>query len=148
LIEAAFERPDPAWVSSALRAMGRSQDERWVDNVVNMLVDEDPQIKFAAVEAAGQLNIESAAPILLQILDDEEEPEDVATACIWALSQIGGDDARTYLMALIDKTEDEELADFLEEALENLNFTEEFNKFELLTLDPDGDDVEDEPDEE
>jgi HEAT repeat protein len=148
LIEAAFERPDPAWVSSALRAMGRSQDERWVDSVVNMLVDEDPQIKFAAVEAAGQLNIESAAPILLQILDDEEEPEDVATACIWALSQIGGDDARTYLMALIDKTEDEELADFLEEALENLNFTEEFNKFELLTLDPDGDDVEDEPDEE
>lgn len=142
LIESAFERTDPAWVASALRAMGRSHDERWNDNVVSKLLDEDPLIKFAAVEAAGQLVIEAAVPILLQILDDEEEPEDVATACIWALSQIGGDDARTYLMALLDQTEDDDLTEFLEDALENLNFTEEFNKFELLTLDE-----EDEPDE-
>ncbi len=137
LIESAFERADPAWVASALRAMGRSHDERWNENVVSLLLDEDPLIKFAAVEAAGQLIIEAAVPILLQILDDEEEPEDVATAAIWALSQIGGDDARTYLVALIDQTEDEDLVEFLEDALENLNFTEEFNKFELLTLDED-----------
>jgi HEAT repeat protein len=137
LIESAFERVDPAWIASALRAMGRSHDERWNENVVSMLLDEDPIIKFAAVEAAGQLIIEAAVPILLQILDDEEEPEDVATAAIWALSQIGGDDARTYLVALIDQTEDEDLVEFLEDALENLNFTEEFNKFELLTLDED-----------
>jgi HEAT repeat protein len=137
LIESAFERTDPAWVASALRAMGRSQDERWTDNVVSMLLDEDQLIKFAAVEAAGLLTIEQAVPILLQILDDEEEDEDVATAAVWALSQIGGDEARTYLIALIDKTEDEDLAEFLEDALENLNFTEEFNKFELLTLDED-----------
>jgi HEAT repeat protein len=138
LIESAFERIDPAWTASALRAMGRSQDnERWADNVVSMLLDEDPIIKFAAVEAAGQLVIEEAVPILLQILDDEEEPEDVATAAIWALSQIGGDDARTYLVALIDQNEDEDLVEFLEDALENLNFTEEYNKFELLTLDED-----------
>jgi HEAT repeat protein len=135
LIESAFERVDPAWVAAALRAMGRSHDERWNENVVSKLLDEDPTIKFAAVEAAGQLIIEEAVPILLQILDDEEEPEEVATAAIWALSQIGGDDARTYLVALIDQTEDEELVEFLEDALENLNFTEEFNKFELLTLD-------------
>ena len=137
LIESAFERVDPAWIAAALRAMGRSHDERWNENVVSKLLDEDPLIKFAAVEAAGQLVIEEAVPILLQILDDEEEPEDVATAAIWALSQIGGDDARTYLMALIDQTEDEDLVEFLEDALENLNFTEEFNKFELLTLDED-----------
>jgi len=139
LIESAFERADPAWVASALRAMGRSHDERWNDNVISKLLDEDPIIKFAAVEAAGQLVIEAAVPILLQILDDDEEPEDVATACIWALSQIGGDDARTYLVALLDQTEDEDLSEFLEDALENLNFTEEFNKFELLNLDEDDD---------
>jgi HEAT repeat protein len=142
-IESAFERADPAWTASALRAMGRSHDERWNDNVISKLLDEDPIIKFAAVEAAGQLVIESAVPILLQILDDEEEPEEVATACIWALSQIGGDDARTYLVALLDQTEDEELTEFLEDALENLNFTEEFNKFELLNLDEDDDELDD-----
>jgi len=144
LIESAFERIDPAWIASALRAMGRSHDERWKENVVSMLLDEDPIIKFAAIEAAGQLIIEEAVPILLQILDDEEEPEDVATAAIWALSQIGGDDARTYLVALIDQTEDEDLVEFLEDALENLNFTEEFNKFDLLTLDEDDEIDEDE----
>jgi HEAT repeat protein len=137
LIESAFERIDPAWIASALRAMGRSHDERWNENVVSMLLDEDPLIKFAAVEAAGQLIVEDAVPILLQILEDEEEDDDVAIAAIWALSQIGGDEARTYLVALIDQTEDEELVEFLEDALENLNFTEEFNKFELLTLDED-----------
>jgi HEAT repeat protein len=137
LIESAFERTDPAWMASALRAMGHSQDERWSENVVSMLLDEDPHIKFAAIEAAGQLSIELAVPILLQILDDEEEPEEVAAACIWALSQIGGDDARTYLVALLDQTEDDDLSDFLEDALENLNFNEEFNKFELLNLDDD-----------
>jgi HEAT repeat protein len=109
-----------------------------------MLLDEDPQIKFAAIEAAGQLIIETASPILLQILEDEEVDDDVATAAIWALSQIGGDDARTYLVALIDQTEDEDLVEFLEDALENLNFTEEFNKFELLTLDEDDVDESDE----
>jgi len=144
LIESAFERIDPAWIASALRAMGRSHDERWKENVVSMLLDEDPIIKFAAIEAAGQLIIEEAVPILLQILDDEEEPEDVATAAIWALSQIGGDDARTYLVALIDQTEYEDLVEFLEDALENLNFTEEFNKFDLLTLDEDDEIDEDE----
>jgi hypothetical protein len=137
LIKSAFERVDPAWVASALRAMGRSHDERWNENVVSMLLDEDPLIKFAAVEAAGQLIIEDAVPILLQILNDEEEDDEVAAAAIWALSQIGGDDARTYLVALIDQTEDEELVEFLEDALENLNFTEELNKFDLLTLDED-----------
>ena len=135
LIESAFARSDPAWVASALRAMGRSHDERWNENIVSMLLDEDPLIKFAAVEASGQLIIEAAVPILLQILEDEEEDDDVATASIWALSQIGGDEARTYLVALIEQTEDEDLVEFLEDALENLNFTEEFNKFDLLTLD-------------
>jgi HEAT repeat protein len=137
LIESAFERADPAWKASALRAMGRSHDERWIEEVVSMLLDEDPLIKFAAIEAAGQLIIEGAVPILLQILDDEEEDDDVAAAAIWSLSQIGGDDARTYLVALIEQTEDEDLVEFLEDALENLNFTEELNKFELLSLDED-----------
>ena len=137
LIESAFERADPAWIASALRAMGRSHDERWNENVVSMLLDEDPLIKFAAVEAAGQLIIEEAVPILLQLLDDEEEDDDVAAAAIWSLSQIGGDDARTYLVALIEQTEDEDLVEFLEDALENLKFTEELNNFDLLTLDED-----------
>ena len=151
LIESAFERADPTWVASALRAMGRSHDERWNDDVVNRMLDDDPRLRFAAVEAAGELNIEDAGPILIKMLEDEEEDDDVVAAAIWSLSQIGGDDARIYLLNLIENTEDEDLVEFLEDALENLDFNTELNKFDLLSLD-DNDDLldldDEEPDEE
>lgn len=139
LIESAFERADPAWVSAALRSMGRSHDERWNDDVVSRMLDDDPRIRFAAVEAAGELNIEEAGPILIKMLEDEEEDDDVVAAAIWSLSQIGGDDARIYLLNLIENTEEEELVEFLEDALENLDFNTELNKFDLLSLDDDDD---------
>jgi HEAT repeat protein len=143
LVKSAYERADPAWVASALRAMGRSHDEIWTEEVVSRLLDDDPRIRFAAIEAAGELNIQEAAPILLQILEDEEEEDDdVAAASIWSLSQIGGDETRIYLVNLIEKTEDEDLIEYLEDALENLDFNEELNKFDLLTLDED-DDIDD-----
>ena len=139
LIESAFERTDPTWVASALRAMGRSHDERWLEDVIGKLLDDDPRIKFAAVEAAGELNIQDAGPILLKMLEDEEEDDDVIAAAIWSLSQIGGDDARVYLLHLIEQTDDEALTEYLEEALENLDFIEELNKFDLLLLDEEAD---------
>ena len=145
LIESAFERADPTWVASALRAMGRSHDERWNEDVVSMLLDDDPRIRFAAVEAAGELSIQEAGPILIQILEDEEEEDDeIAAASIWSLSQIGGDETRIYLVNLIEKTEDEDLIEFLEDALENLDFNEELNKFDLLSLDEEDEIDEDE----
>ena len=134
IIDSAFERADPSWVASALRAMGRSHDNHWDEDVIGKLLDDDPRIRFAAVEAAGELSIEDAGPILIQLLEDEEEDDDVVAAAIWSLSQIGGDDARIYLLNLIEQTEDEDLIEFLEEALENLDFTNELNKFDLLSL--------------
>lgn len=138
IIESAFQRSDPAWIASALHAMGRSHDNRWEDDVVSKLLDEEPRIRSAAVQAAGELSIEAAGPILLQMLENLEEEEDkVITATIWALSQIGGEDARIYLLNLIEQTEDEEMTAFLEDALENLDFNEEMDKFDLLSLDED-----------
>lgn len=137
IIETAYQRADSSWVASALRAMGRSHDNRWDDDVVSKLLDEDPRIRFAAAEAAGELNIEAAAPIMLQMLEDEEEDDDVISATIWSLSQIGGEDARIYIVNLIENTEDEDLVTFLEDALENLEFHAEMDKFDLLSLDED-----------
>ncbi|MBP6180071.1 MAG: HEAT repeat domain-containing protein [Anaerolineales bacterium] len=140
-IEFAFERADPAWVASALRAMGRSHDERWNEDVLTKLLEYDPRIRLAAVQAAGELNIASASPALIQMLEEEEEDDDVTAAVIWSLSQIGGEDARIYLLSLIESTEDEDALEYLESALENLDFNQELNKFDLLDLE-DLDDVE------
>ena len=137
IIEAAFHREEAGWVASALQAMGRSHNDRWNDDVVSKLLDEDPRICFSAAQAAGELNIQRAVPIMLQMLEDEEEDDDVISAAIWSLSQIGGEDARIYIVNLIENTEDEDLVAFLEDALENLDFNEELDKFNLLTLDED-----------
>jgi len=103
------------------------------------------------VQAAGNLSIEAARPIILNmLLDGEEDEDDVIAAAIWSISQIGGEDVRAFLVDMLEKTEDEDVTGYIEEALDNLDFTEELEKFELLTLDEDDlidDDLEDEEEE-
>jgi len=136
VIRAAFKRENPEWVASALVAMGRSSDSQWEEQVITMLVDEDLRIRKAAVQAAGELRLSDAREILLSRLEEEDD-DDIMAATIWSLSQIGGEDVRTYLEALLDQTEDEESLEFLENAIENLAFTEDLESFDLLALDPD-----------
>jgi HEAT repeat protein len=147
LIESAFHRADPAWQASALVAMGRSADERWDDQVTRSLVHVHDRIRTAAVQSAGELSLSSARPILLKMLGEEEEPT-ILSAVIWSLSQIGGEDVRTYLESLMDQLEDDEQIAFLEEALDNLAFTEDLDRFDLLALDPDAELTEIDEDEE
>jgi HEAT repeat protein len=136
LIESAFQRADPAWQASSLIAMGRSADERWDDEVTRSLVHVDDRIRKAAIQAAGELSLQSARPILLKMLGEEEDAM-ILSAVIWSLSQIGGEDVRTYLENLLDQIEDDEQIAFLEEALDNLAFTEDLDRFDLMSFDPD-----------
>jgi HEAT repeat protein len=139
LIESSFHREDPQWQASALTAMGRSADDRWNETVLQSLVDEDDRIRKAAVEAAGELALKAGGPILLKMLSEEED-DDIINAAIWSLSQIGGEDVRTFLESLLDNLEeDDEQIAFLEEALDNLAFTEDLDRFDLLAIDPDDD---------
>lgn len=135
LIESAFRRENPDWQASALFAMGRSSDERWEVHVLSRLDDVNPVVRLAAVEAAGELRLSAARPLLFEVLEDEDEDE-ISSAALWSLSQIGGDDARVYLQNLLDLAEDEEQVAFLEDALDNLEFTDELNRFDLLAIDP------------
>ena len=136
LIESTFHREDPNWRASALVAMGRSADERWEDEVIASLISDDDRVKRAAVQSAGELSLRTARPILIRLLEEGED-EDVVSAAVWSLSQIGGEDARTYIETLLDQTEDEEQIEFLEEALDNLAFTEDLDRFDLIAIDPD-----------
>ncbi|HTP02689.1 MAG TPA: HEAT repeat domain-containing protein [Anaerolineales bacterium] len=138
LIESAYRRENPDWQASALFAMGRSFDERWEEPVLSRMLDENPLIRLAAVEAAGELRLASARTMLFKVLEDEDEDE-ITSAAIWSLSQVGGEDARVYIENLLDLAEEEEDIDFLEEALDNIEFTDELSRFDLLSIDPDED---------
>ncbi|MDL1911798.1 HEAT repeat domain-containing protein [Chloroflexi bacterium CFX6] len=136
LIESAFDEENIDWKVSALTAMGRSADDRWEDRVLRSLLDENVRIRKAAVESAGMLSLKSARLPLLRMLESEEDG-DVMSAAIWSLSQVGGEDVQTYLEALLDRTEDEDLVGFLEDALDNLAFTENLDRFDLMSFNPD-----------
>jgi HEAT repeat protein len=136
LIESALNKRDSEWQASALIAIGRSADERWEEEVLLGLADADTRIRLAAVQAAGNLGLKSARTMLLRMLEEEDD-DDVTSSVIWSLSQIGGEDVRTYLENLLDQTEEEDLAGFLEEALDNLTFTEDLDRFELMSFNPD-----------
>ncbi|GAB4455942.1 MAG: hypothetical protein Kow0070_05100 [Anaerolineales bacterium] len=135
LIESAFEG-GVDWKISALTAMGRSADDRWEDRVLRSMLDDNVKIRKAAVQSAGMLALKSARLPLLRMLESEEDG-DVMTAVIWSLSQIGGEDVQTYLETLLDQAEDEDLIEFLEDALDNLAFTEDLDRFDLFAFNPD-----------
>jgi HEAT repeat protein len=147
ILQSSFQREDPHWKVSALTAMGRSADERWTDAVTRSLVSENDTIRRAAVQAAGDLSLQSTRPLLLRMLNEEEDST-VMSAVIWSLSQIGGEDVRTYLENILDQLEDEEQIAFMEEALDNLAFTEDLERFDLFSFDPDEDLTEIEEDDE
>lgn len=138
-ISAAFKRRDPEWIASSLRAIRNSQNEKlWHDEVVSKLLDEDQRIRRAAVQAAGELGLEETYSILTDIIEDEDSDPDLIDSALWSLSQIGGEDAQAYLINLLDTTEDEDLRDYLDGVIENLEFTQMLNgNLDLLDFDLD-----------
>ncbi len=145
LIEKVYASSDMDWLVSALFAMGRSANSRWKPQVVSMLTHENPSVRAEAASAAGELEIKTAVPQLLKLLRDSDI--DVRMTSIWSLSQIGGAGVRSALESLLESTDDDEEADQIENALENLDFTEEMNDLALLDIPEDGDDPSDSFDE-
>lgn len=151
MIEEAFEGGEEEWVSSALFAMGRTADERWGPQIIQSLSDPNMEISREAARAAGELELSDARPALFDLLQDEES--EVRLAAAWALSQIGGNGITDALEEMIERTEDDEEIEFLEEAIENLAFTNEMDELSLLDFSPEdledfaNPDSPDEPDE-
>jgi HEAT repeat protein len=134
LIEEAYGSDDDEWIASALFAMGRSADDRWAPLVIEHLDDANVDLSREAAKAAGELELNEALPRLVDLLQDEDSELRIAAA--WALSQIGGEGASDALEEMLDRTEDEDEIDLIENAIENLALTHEMNDLNLLDLSP------------
>lgn len=137
IILAAYNLNQHDWLVSSLFAMGRSSDQRWENEVMKMIDHEEPDIQLEAVRAAGELELASAREPLLKKLEDENLDDDVRDAVVWSLSQIGGEDVRETLEKLMEDCEDDDESEYLEEVLDNLNFTEGFGLFDMFDFDKD-----------
>ncbi len=136
LINQAYVSPDTDWLVSAIAAMGRSANSHWNPHVIKMLDNKRPVVRAEAASAAGELEIKEATTKLLELLTDVDL--DVRMAAIWALSQVGGEGVRHTLEQMLETTDDDEEAEQLENALENLEFTEEMKDLTMLEISEDG----------
>ncbi len=132
LIEAAYTSGERAWTISAMVAMGHSANERWARQIMESLGSRYPDLRAEAARAAGEVELREALPHLVEMLDDPDDT--VVLAAIWALSQLGGSGIRKRLERMYNLAEDEETAEFIEMALDNLAFNEGANGFELLDV--------------
>jgi len=141
LITQAYSSDEPQMRVSAVFAMGRTADHAWAEQVQAEMKSPEPEMRFEAGRAAGELELTDAAGELAELTEDEDQ--EVREAAIWSLGQVGGEVAREKLTQLLDQAEDEDMQDFIEEAIENLQFTDEVAQFSLLEFGPDGDDDDD-----
>ena len=136
LLRHASAKDSEEWLESALFAMGRSADNQWENLVLEQLDHDNLDVRGQAIHAAGELSLGSARARLLRQLDREKD-EYLRSELIWSLSQIGGEGIEEKFEQLLAKTDDDEEANLLEEALEMLHFTNEIADFELMEVDID-----------
>ena len=124
LIEAAYydQEAKAKMRVSALFAMGRSADPRWAPMVLQELHNSDPEMRYEATRACGELQLAQAVPMLRGLTQDGDR--EVQETAIWALGQIGGSEARRILGACYEQG-DEFICEAVEEALANLSLIKE-----------------------
>jgi HEAT repeat protein len=114
MIAAAYADADPGMRASAVYAMGRSVDERWLPTILHELESESPELRFEAARAAGQLASARAVVPLITLLDDPDL--EVKLAAVGALGEVGGDVARKALLQCA-RSKDPAIRDAAAEAL-------------------------------
>jgi HEAT repeat protein len=116
LIERAYIDDEPRMQLSALNAMGRNADARWLPTLLTAMESEDPERRYEAALAAGQIGDDDAVPALNDLIEDEDA--EVRAAAITALGQLGGEIAIEALEErLAEFAASEELAPALRAAL-------------------------------
>jgi len=126
MIDEAYTHRDPQMRASAVFAMGRSCDKHYGATVLKELTSDDPQMRYEATRAAGELEVRQAVPYLSDIL--LEKDREIMEMAVWSLGEIGGDEARRLLedmMEHADEKRDDALAEAVEEALDAANLAGE-----------------------
>ena len=144
IIQDAYNTDDDTLRQSAVVAMGHSCDaKRWSKQVLAELESRDPDMRHRAAGAAGELQLEDAVPMLVNILDTDDR--DAQETAIWSLGEIGGGEALNILQraALIaEEAEDEELLILIDDAINSASLMNgdlfmmtDFDDFDIETDD-------------
>lgn len=101
-IREAYESGDWRMKVSAVHAMGRSCDARWLPLLTRELLSDEPEIRYEAAVACGLVADEAAVAHLAPLLGDPDV--EVRQATVSALGEIGGREAKDALTGLADSS--------------------------------------------
>jgi HEAT repeat protein len=117
LIREAYYAEELPMRISAVFAMGRSCDDVWSPQVMEELTSDYSEMRYEAARAAGEIEVRKALPLLAEMAyEDDREIQEMA---IWAMGEIGGQQAikvLTQLAEIAEENEDDEMAEAIEEA--------------------------------
>ncbi|MDO8615426.1 MAG: HEAT repeat domain-containing protein [Dehalococcoidia bacterium] len=99
-IREAYESGVRRLKASAVHAMGRSCEARWLPLLTRELMNEENEIRYEAAVACGWLSDERAVQPLVRLLSEPDE--EIRGAAISALGEIGGREAKNALLELAD----------------------------------------------
>ncbi len=124
----AYESGSHRLKASAVHAMGRSAEPRWLPLLNRELTSDDAELRYEAAVAVGSLAEEAAVPGLVPLVADPDDQ--VRAAAIAALGEIGGASARSALNDLIGGPS-REASDAATAALAELAAAEDPLRFKL-----------------
>lgn len=111
---------------AALRAMGRSASEGWLDLLIYHFDDDDAEIRAVAAEASGALLVDEAVGPLI-LLAQEDRDEDVQAAAIRALGEIANEEAERVLSRWLSERHEPHIQEAIRDALAEVHLmTAEF----------------------
>lgn len=119
-IGSAYAHPDQRMRASALVAMGRSLHPTWFPAISRELKSALPALRYEAARAVGELSEEGQEllPMLLPLVRDQDT--EVWQAAVWALGEVGGQQAEKALIELA-RSNDPARAEAALAALESLS---------------------------
>jgi HEAT repeat protein len=133
IIHTAYHSDEEEMMRSALLAMGRSANAVWESQVLERLHHPGPEIRSVSARAAGELELTQATETLIELLDDVNDQ--VQGAAAWALGQLGGNKAADALSEQLKMTDDPDMIQILEDALDHLQFVDGMYDFLMIDFD-------------
>jgi HEAT repeat protein len=133
MIEQVYAHDDLKMRMSAIFAMGRTCDPVWAPTILQELTSSSAELRYEAARAAGHLELKEAVPMLARLLDEAEDRE-VLDIGIWALGEIGGEEARKLLNSIVahaEEQDDEEILYAAQDALDAASLPGEFLLFDF-----------------
>ncbi len=128
-INSAYCSNDPGLVISAIYAMGKSYDTSWLPVLLKETENDEPEIRYEAAGACGELEDEKAVPSLIKLANNDDDI-DVRMAAIQSLGKIGSISARECLKLCLESRNDA-VRETAEEAIQNIEASDDPLSFRL-----------------